>query len=266
MKGEKTINKTLNIFGSAIGYSAIEMALVNKNIHVTTIERDEVRYLEAINIINSKLGKEIIIKDNEVVLKGELTKQECVEFEVLESGSTLRFLIPVAMVFSSNIKINCSPRLIKRGIGVYVDAFSSKGIDIKVNETSIEIKGELTGNISSQYVTGLLFALSLLDKTSYLKVLKPVESEDYINITLDVLKQKYPSIDTNLNSDVYFISSQEKIESVNNLCHVSFDHCHAFCFSCYRYIKKALCHCTCDCRNGIRISAKRNCISYNIFI
>ncbi|MCQ3034944.1 MAG: 3-phosphoshikimate 1-carboxyvinyltransferase [Bacilli bacterium] len=162
---------------------------------------------ETINVLR-KLGKEIIIKDNEVILKGELTKQDNIEFEVLESGSTLRFLIPVAMVFSSNIKINCSPQLIKRGIGVYVDAFSSKGIDIKVNETSIEIKGKLTsgdyvipGNISSQYVTGLLYALSLLDETSHLKVLKPVESEDYINITLDVLKHAKVNI---LNNDYVY--------------------------------------------------------------
>ena len=150
--------------------------------------------LETINALKV-LGKEIDIKKNSVILKGSITQKDNLEFTVLESGSTLRFIIPIALVYSKNVKFNCSERLIKRGIDVYKNVFKEHNIETIIKDKSIEFAGRLSpgeyvipGNISSQYVTGLLFALSLLDKTSYLRVIKPIESEDYINITLDVLK------------------------------------------------------------------------------
>lgn len=114
-----------------------------------------------------------------------------------ESGSTLRFMIPVALL-SGGGRFRCAPRLIDRGISVYEEAFSPLGIDISVHRDASEIlvRGrlrpgafEIPGDVSSQFVSGLLFALPLLEGDSRISVRPPVESRPYIYITADILKK-----------------------------------------------------------------------------
>ena len=114
-----------------------------------------------------------------------------------ESGSTLRFLIPVSLLFGGGI-FKCAPRLMERGISVYEKILPEKAVEISSDRESclITVSGFLQagsyvipGNISSQFATGLLLALPLLPETSRLIVKGPVESRPYINITLDVMRQ-----------------------------------------------------------------------------
>jgi len=112
-----------------------------------------------------------------------------------ESGSTLRFFVPLALALTGGGIFKGSSRLIERGIGVYEDIFLPMGVQIEKAGDHITVKGQLTpgaytlrGDISSQFVTGLLLALPLLDGDSYITVLPPIESRDYINITIDVMK------------------------------------------------------------------------------
>ena len=88
-----------------------------------------------------------------------------------------------------------APRLIERGIGIYEDLFSDRGISVDKTNNSISVRGKLSageykirGDVSSQFITGMLFALSLLNEESRIEVLPPVESRAYIDITIDVLK------------------------------------------------------------------------------
>ena len=113
-----------------------------------------------------------------------------------ESGSTLRFLIPIACALYDFSVFNGSKRLIERGISVYEDIFKGCGIEVLKTDTEITLKGRLTpreytvsGNVSSQFISGLLFALPLLDGDSKITVIPPVESKPYIDITLSVLKE-----------------------------------------------------------------------------
>ena len=117
-------------------------------------------------------------------------------FRCRESGSTLRFFIPIGQVFNGENYFSGSKRLMERGIGVYKDAFAEKNIMIDDDSDGVVVTGLLKsgeycipGNISSQYATGLLTALPLLDGDSRLIVSEPIESYSYIGITLDVLKQ-----------------------------------------------------------------------------
>lgn len=114
-----------------------------------------------------------------------------------ESGSTLRFLIPVSLLFGGGI-FKCAPRLMERGISVYEKILPEKAVEISSDRKSclITVSGFLQagsyvipGNISSQFATGLLLALPLLPETSKLIVKGPVESRPYIDITLDVMRQ-----------------------------------------------------------------------------
>lgn len=117
-------------------------------------------------------------------------------FDCKESGSTLRFFIPVVLATGAK---NCtflgSERLLARGIKEYEKLFENSDVKIKSDEKSIEISGKLTagnyeisGEVSSQYTTGMLFALSVLDGKSTLKITGNAESRAYVEMTIKVLK------------------------------------------------------------------------------
>lgn len=118
------------------------------------------------------------------------------EFLCRESGSTLRFMIPIALAFYNKAIFRGTERLIERGISVYEEIFAKKGISITKSQDSIVFDGALKageymlrGDVSSQFVTGLLFALPLLDGDSKIELIPPVESRLYIDITVDVLEK-----------------------------------------------------------------------------
>jgi len=112
-----------------------------------------------------------------------------------ESGSTLRFFIPIALMTGMETVLAGSRRLMERPLSVYEDLFLQRGIGFRKTEREIKICGnlqsgdfELDGNVSSQFVTGLLFALPLLDGDSRIVLRPPVESRSYIDMTLSALK------------------------------------------------------------------------------
>lgn len=117
-------------------------------------------------------------------------------FDCKESGSTLRFFIPVVLATGAK---NCtflgSERLLARGINEYEKLFENSDVKISSDEKSIEISGKLTagnyeisGEVSSQYTTGMLFALSGLFGKSTLKITGNAESRAYVDMTIKVLK------------------------------------------------------------------------------
>lgn len=110
-----------------------------------------------------------------------------------ESGSTLRFCIPPALTGGESV-FEGTERLFARGIGVYETAFAGKGILMEKAAKRITLRGvlppgdyEIPGNVSSQFATGLLFALPRLAEGSTLTVRPPVESRPYIDLTTDIL-------------------------------------------------------------------------------
>ncbi len=142
-------------------------------------------------------------------------KLENVDFPCRESGSTLRFLIPVALAFGGSFSFSGTERLIERGIGIYEKLFAQKGILIKKNGTSVSFEGklsagefELRGDVSSQFVSGLLFALPLLEHDSVIRLIPPVESRPYINITLETLKKF--GIEINADGDTFYVRGNQK--------------------------------------------------------
>ena len=113
-----------------------------------------------------------------------------------ESGSTLRFLIPVSLLFSDSVEFTGSKRLLERPQTVYEELFPRKNCFIKRNENNITVGGSLTGgvyeckgNISSQFLTGLLFTLPLLKEDSEIKLTTPLQSFPYIDLTLEILNE-----------------------------------------------------------------------------
>lgn len=117
-------------------------------------------------------------------------------FDCKESGSTLRFFIPVVLATGAkNCTFSGSERLLARGIKEYEKLFENSDVTIKSDEKSIEVNGtlsagnyEISGEVSSQYTTGMLFALSRLSGKSTLKITGNAESRAYVDMTIKVLK------------------------------------------------------------------------------
>ncbi len=112
-----------------------------------------------------------------------------------ESGSTLRFLIPIALALRSGGIFTGRGRLMERPQKPYFDIFDEKGISYEQKDGVLTVRGELKpgeyrlpGNVSSQFVTGLLYALPLLDGDSEIVLTSPLESRGYVDMTLEVLR------------------------------------------------------------------------------
>ena len=113
-----------------------------------------------------------------------------------ESGSTLRFLIPVALVAAGGGWFTGRGRLLERPQGPYFALFEEKGVSYERTGDFLTVQGRLTpgtyalpGDVSSQFVTGLLYALPLLEGDSELVLTTPLESRGYVDMTLDVLRK-----------------------------------------------------------------------------
>ena len=125
-------------------------------------------------------------------------------YDAEESGSTLRFLIPLISVLKGEGTFMGTKKLFSRGLDIYLDIFKKQGISYTLTPSSLSFKGYLKpdifvfpGNISSQYVTGLLFALPLLSRDSEIILTDKVESNNYIeesNNTTQIFRITYPNL------------------------------------------------------------------------
>ena len=134
-----------------------------------------------------------------VAVTGGLSSQTSpLKVDCGESGSTVRFLIPVGLLTGREITYTGRGRLPERPLDPFLKIFDEKHIDYKKGNQSLpltisgQLKGgtyELPGNVSSQFFTGLLMTLPLLRDDSVIRSTTVVESESYINITLDCLRR-----------------------------------------------------------------------------
>ena len=113
-----------------------------------------------------------------------------------ESGSTLRFLIPSALLCNGTAVFYGAESLMRRPMDVYEKLFSERGVTYVSDGSKIVVGGNLcggeftvVGNISSQFISGLIFALPCLSKDSTIKILPPIESRSYIELTLQAVRQ-----------------------------------------------------------------------------
>lgn len=115
--------------------------------------------------------------------------------DCIESGNTLRFMLPVAAALGKNVTFIGSGRLPERPIGDYLRLFPEHGVKcVSDGKLPVTIEGKLTGgryeiagNISSQYITGLLLALPILEEDSEIVLTTKLESKPYVDLTVKVL-------------------------------------------------------------------------------
>lgn len=144
------------------------------------------------------LGATINRYDEYLEIFGSNVKRINKVIDANESGSTLRFLIPIATTINEDVTFVGKNNLPNRPLDVYFDIFNEQGIKYEYQDKylPLTISGALhpgvynvRGDVSSQFITGLLYALPLLNGESVINITTPLESKGYIDLTLDVLKK-----------------------------------------------------------------------------
>lgn len=133
--------------------------------------------------------------------------------ECRESGSTLRFFLPLALCLGKPVTLRGSQRLLERPMDVYENLCHEQGFLFRRSNSSITVCGKLQsgtytlrGNISSQFITGMIFALLYQGGTSSIHILPPFESKSYVDLTISALQ----SFGTNLEfTDAYTIAIRQ---------------------------------------------------------
>lgn len=142
----------------------------------------------------------------ELWVKGGFSKEEDVIIDCIESGSTLRFLIPISLISSGSTTFKGHGRLVSRPLDPYYEIFEEQGIeyDLEGGQLPLTIKGALRsgefaidGKVSSQFLSGLMFSLPLLKGKSMLIIPNELESKGYVDLTIDTLRQFGVVVDNN---------------------------------------------------------------------
>lgn len=143
------------------------------------------------------LGADISAKDGIITVNGIKTPSFSATLDCCESGSTLRFLIPIASALGTTATFLGQGKLPERPITPYVREMQKYGVKFDYNNTmpftvSEKLCGgkyELEGDISSQFITGLLLALPLCDGESEISMLSPLQSKPYADMTIDCMRK-----------------------------------------------------------------------------
>ncbi|WP_238948952.1 3-phosphoshikimate 1-carboxyvinyltransferase [Clostridium sp. YIM B02569] len=179
----------------------------------------------------SALGAKITKKEDYLEVYG-INSQENIEansvkrdrtIDCNESGSTLRFLVPIAALFEGVNRFVGRGNLGKRPLDTYYKIFDKQGIKYSYKEGILDLKTEgklkagefkMEGNISSQFITGLLFTLPLLDGDSKIIITTEMESKGYIDLTLRAIKDFGVEI-TNNNYEEFIIKGNQIYKSID---------------------------------------------------
>ncbi len=174
----------------AHGESVISHVALSQDIEAT------IRCLEELGAGFSWAGDTVTVRGMGANAMSPLRRMAYPRLDCGESGSTLRFLIPIALAVRGGGIFTGRGRLMERPLKPYFDLFDEKGIFYEQKDGVLTVAGMLTpgeyrlpGDVSSQFFTGLLFALPLLNGPSAIIPTTPLESEGYIRMTLQAMGQ-----------------------------------------------------------------------------
>lgn len=198
------------LIASLLSQGRTEIGLPSSSVDIDTT-------VECIRTLGARVTKS---GDTLIIEKG--TPAEGVTLDCSESGSTFRFMVPVASALCDKVSFTGHGRLPDRPIKELLDALRQNGAQFSSDKLPFTKTGrlksgvyELPGNVSSQYVTGLLFALPILDGDSEIRLTTKLESAAYIDITLWALKRF--GIEIEKNGSSYLVKGGQKYRSPSTL-------------------------------------------------
>ncbi len=168
-------------------------------------------------------GASIKIQGSQCIIKGcdPLHRDDKIICPCDESGSTLRFLMPLATTSHYPAQFLGQGRLLERPMDIYQRIFSQQNISYIQDSHSIQIQGTLKpdtfiipGDISSQFISGFLFVLPLLNQESTLIVQEHFQSASYVQLTIDMLKTFGITIQV-INKNTYVIPGNQRYQATS---------------------------------------------------
>lgn len=179
--------------------------------------------LATVNAVKA-LGAQVDFVDGKLLINGNNTfKSISPIINCDESASTLRFLIPFAALSGKNITFLRSKGLSERPLDAYLEALPKQGVDVEFESGEnfpVKIKGKLKpgkilipGNISSQFISGLLMALPILGSDSEIILTSLLESSGYVDMTIDVMRKF--SVDVRKTNNGFFIKGNQVYKPQN---------------------------------------------------
>lgn len=198
----------------ANGRSVIENVDLSSDITAT---------VKACGALGCRISMEPSGRYNTLYIEGGIAPSGEVDIDCAESGSTLRFLIPVACTMEGRKTFTGSGRLPFRPIDEYIKIFDKQGMAYEKSDgrnLPLMVKGKLSsgeyvvgGGVSSQYITGLLFAMPLLSGDSKIIVTGNFESKGYVDMTLDTLRKF--GVDIGVSGSSYTIKGKQNYKPQN---------------------------------------------------
>ena len=130
-----------------------------------------------------------------------------------ESGVTLRFTIPISSLVGKDVSLRGTETLMRRPIQPLIECMKQLGAEISFRGLEVHIKGgpakggsvQLPGNVSSQFISGLLLAGPLMQEGLRMKLISPLESRGYVSMTIETMKRHGVSVETNDDMSFYQI-------------------------------------------------------------
>ncbi len=182
------------------------------NIHLNTSSKDIDATVECI----SALGAEVLQKNGYITVSPIKVSKKDIILDCNESGSTARFLLPVSAAVCDKFSMTGKGRLPERPFTPLIEQMRKNGVSVDSDTLPFSVSGnlrggnyEIAGNISSQYITGLLMALPLCAEESRITLTSELQSSAYVDMTLEILKEF--SIDINKKDNSYYIKPQKYI-------------------------------------------------------
>lgn len=171
--------------------------------------------LSALGAQFQRIGKELIVQPIS-------QKVESAQLDCGESGSTLRFMLPIAPCVAEKALFTGIGRLPERPLSPFKEELQKQGCKFSAEKLPFVITGQLQpgtfqlpGDISSQYITGLLFALPMLQEDSRIILSSKLESSGYVDLTLEVLQDF--GIEIKQEKDSYLVPGRQKYNSPGRL-------------------------------------------------
>lgn len=211
LKGEINIPPSKSLSHRAVIAAALaEGQSVINNIAISEDISATLEGIQALGAYIKYSGSELLINGNPA------PHSENVLIDCRESGSTLRFLMPIGLLSEGAITYAGRGNLGKRPLDPYLEIFKSHNIYYSSPILPMKVHGKLKpgsfslkGSISSQFITGLMFALPLLDGDSEIFITDTLESRSYVDLTIEVLNSFGVHIENNKYKS-FFIKGNQK--------------------------------------------------------
>ena len=136
-----------------------------------------------------------------------------------ESGSTLRFFVPLCLMNDTKKTLCGTQKLISRPLSVYENICRDNAFTFEKSDSSVTVKGRLTsgnfkieGNISSQFISGLLFVLPLCAGDSVISIIPPIESRSYLDLTISAMREFGVCVEWTDDKTLYIKGGQKYVE------------------------------------------------------